>query len=325
MPQVLLVLLFLMFTQGCIDPDAPVDPSDSEVFIYEVKPGSSASGLSTALEQRGLVPAAWKWKLFLRSTDAGCLKAGRFEVRRSMSMKELLQTLCGPALAEDEPFTVVEGWRIRDIDAALAQKGWIEAGRYAALARSKAVDLPFEVTGATLEGYLFPETYRVEPNDFDPKRFIERQLATFQQRFVAQHTDGFGDRTLHEVVVMASMLEREEPRPEQRPVVAGILYKRIASNWKLGVDATSRYTLDVWNDRRAFLKQLRDPEDVYNTRLRAGLPPTAIGNPGLASLNAALSPEDSPWWFYLHDSDGVFHGGRDAAGHEANRRRYDVY
>ena len=124
---------------------------------------------------------------------------------------------------------------------------------------------------------------------------------------------------------MASMLEREERRPTQRPVVAGILWKRIDNGWQLGVDATSRYELENWNDRSAFLKRLRDPEDPYNTRVHKGLPPTAIGNPTAASLEAALQPEQSPYWFYLHDSSGVFHGGRDAQEHEANRARYNVY
>jgi UPF0755 protein len=318
------IALFVLLA-GCIDADAPVDPDRPEPFVFEVAAGSSASGLSDQLEDEGLVPSVWQWKLFLRNTDASCLKAGRFEVNRAMSMTKLLETLCGTPIPEDEPFTVLEGWRIRDIDAALADKGWIEPGAYAKLARNKQVTLPFEVTGPTLEGYLFPETYRVEPKRFTAKAFIERQLQTFHDTFLAPRKDQLGDRTLHDVVVMASMLEREEPKPSQRKVVAGILYKRLDASWNLGVDATSRYTLETWNDRKAFLAKLRDPDDPYNTRLRGGMPPTAIGNPGVESLSAALAPEDSPWWYYLHDAEGTFHGGRSSAEHEANRKRYNVY
>jgi UPF0755 protein len=124
---------------------------------------------------------------------------------------------------------------------------------------------------------------------------------------------------------MASLLEREEPSLSNRPLVAGILWKRLDHNWNLGVDATSRYTLDVWNDRRAFLKQLRDPGDVYNTRLRPGMPPTAIGNPNLSSLKAALSPKSSKFWYYLHDKNGTIHPSRSAAEHEMNRQKHNVY
>jgi UPF0755 protein len=110
-----------------------------------------------------------------------------------------------------------------------------------------------------------------------------------------------------------------------RPRVAGVLWKRLDQGWNLGVDATSRYTLKDWNDRKAFLRQLRDHSDPYNTRLRQGLPPTAIGNPGIVALEAALASEASDAWYYLHDASRVVHFGRNAAEHEANRRRYGVW
>lgn len=159
---------------------------------------------------------------------------------------------------------------------------------------------------------------------------VRRQVAMFEERFYATYLAAprpeVGEkRTLHELVVMASMLEREEPSPENRPLVAGILWKRLDADWNLGVDATSRYTLDDWNDRREFLKKLRDPADPWNTRLRGGLPPTPIGNPGRAALEAALRPVPSDAWYYLHDGDRVLHTGRSVREHEANRRRYGVY
>ena len=80
-----------------------------------------------------------------------------------------------------------------------------------------------------------------------------------------------------------------------------------------------------WNDRRAFLKKLRDPRDPYNTRLRKGLPPTPIGAPSLSSLKAALRPKKSRYLYYLHDSNGNIHFARNAKQHEANRKKYNVY
>lgn len=322
--------MLLLLLVACLDPDAPIATGDAEPFEFEVPKGATAGGLGPRLAEAGLVPggllpAEMQWKLFLRQRDASCLKAGTFEVHREMSLNELVDTLCGPPLADDVPFTVVEGWRIREIDAALAAAGLIEAGAYAQLASSKKVDAPFTIESPTLEGYLYPETYMVSPGRFSAKAFIERQLHTFNDRFLSQHADGLGDRSLHEVVVMASMLEREEPKPAERPLVAGILWKRIDNGWQLGVDATSRYTIEDWNDRRAFLKQLRDPADPYNTRIHKGLPPTAIGNPSDVSLGAAISPVPSEYWFYLHDAEQNLHPARNADEHEANRRKYNVY
>ena len=317
--------MILLLLAACLDPDAAIDASRPEPFEFEVPKGATASGLGPKLIDAELVPGEMQWKLFTKQTDMSCLKAGRFEVSRAMSLNELRDTLCGAPLADDVAFTVVEGWRIRDIDAALVDKGWIDPGEYAAMAEGKTVASPFEVSAKTYEGYLYPETYMVAPGDkFDAANLVKRQLQTFQKRFLAEDTD-LGKRSLDDIVVMASMLEREEPKPKNRPLVAGILWKRIDTNNALGVDATSRYTLDDWNDRRAFLKNLKNPDEPYNTRLKKGLPPTAIGNPTVSSLEAAVSPKESVFWYYLHDADGELHPARNAAEHEANRAKYDVY
>jgi UPF0755 protein len=316
--------VLLALWAACLDADAPVVPDDDAPFVFVVPSGATAKGLTDELAFARLVRSEWQWRMFLWTNDASCLKAGRFEVRRSMSLRQLVTTLCGSPLPEDVPFTVLEGWRIRDIDAALAANGWIAPGAYAALAGTKAVDLPFPVEGPSLEGYLYPETYLVDPEPFDAEDLIERQLRTFDERFRARHPD-LGDRSLHEVVVMASMLEREEPKPANRPLVAGILWKRLDSGTPLGVDATSRYPLAEWNDRGAFLERLRDPDDPYNSRLRVGLPPTAIGNPTALSLESAIAPVESEYWYYLHDAKKEIHPARNAEEHEANRRKYSVW
>jgi len=314
----------ILTTAGC-DLKSPPQPDNHQIQVLEVPQGASANGLTATLEAEGLITAGWKWKWFLRNTDGGCVKAGRFEVRPDMDMPELLATLCGVPIAEDEPFTVVEGWRIADIDAALVDKGWIEPGAYATVASQKAVAAPFHVSGPSFEGYLYPETYMVVAEAFDPADLIRRQLQTFNDRFHATHPEGALNRPLHDIVVMASILEREEPKPDNRPLVAGILFKRLDHDTPLGADATSRYTLENWNDRSDFLANLRDPNEPYNTRLQVGLPPTAIGNPTVESLEAAMQPEPTEYWYYLHDATGEIHPARDGEEHEANRRKYNVY
>ncbi len=318
--------VFLWISLACagLQPTAPLNPGNDETIVFEVPKGATPKAIGGPLVDAGIFPSSLAWDVFLRTTDASCLKAGKFELRMSMSPNEVLETLCGAPLADDVPFTVLEGWRIRDVDAALVEKGWIEPGAYAAIANGKGVPAPFEVRSTTYEGYLWPETYMVNPDNFDAGQLIERQLATFQERFLAKHTD-YGNRTLNEIVVMGSLLEREEPKPENRPLVAGILWKRIDRGIPLGVDATSRYTIEKWNDRRAFLAKLRDPSDPYNTRKKKGLPPTAIGAPTLTSLEAAMNPKSSPYLYYLHDADKNLHPARNGAEHEANRKKYNVY
>jgi len=328
----MLFLSLLSALSGCFildsQIDTPIDAEDASVAIFEVPAGASANGIGPALQEAGYIEDVRVWKLYLKTREAGaCLKAGRFELSRSMNMPTIMETLCGVPIPDDEPFTVIEGWRIREIDAALAEKGWIAAGDYAAAANDPArFELPFEIRGLTsLEGFLFPETYKVEPDSFTAEGFIQRQLDTFEAKFMEPAGDSSDERGLYPLVIMASMIEREEPRASNMPMVSGIIWKRLDNSWNLGIDATSRYTLENWNDRKAFLKKLRDEDDPYNTRKRAGLPPTPIGNPGIEALNAAVTPEDSLYWYYLHDSEGNLHPAENLRGHEANRRKYNVY
>lgn len=316
-------------------------PGDATERMVEVPAGSTARGFGPELQKQGLIKDSWRWEWFLRTQTGGeqeggkCLKAGRHRVSADMDAAALLTALCGATVPKDEPFTIVEGWRVREIDAALAAKGWVAAG---AFTQAVTTDLTtyhatFSLPSDTLEGFLYPETYRVEPDQFKEPgglhAFVQRLVDTFGERFgneaAAAEKAGTLPRAFHDLVVMASMIEREEPDPKNRPLIAGILWKRIDAAWNLGVDATSRYTIEDWNDRAAFMVKLRDPKDPWNTRLRAGLPPTAIGNPGEVALHAAMNPEASEYWYYLHDASHGLHGGRTVGEHEANRRKYNVY
>lgn len=304
-------------------------PTELEPVVFTVTKGATLRAIGERLAQEGLIESALYWQLYNRLNPGPGAKAGRHALSRAMSLKAIRSALSENPLPEDEPLTIVEGWRLRDTDAELARFGRIEAGAYLAAARDPSrFTIDFPLDGATdLEGYLFPETYRVAPGPLDVHKLIQRQLDAFDERFYQPHAEEISKqkRSLRELVIMASMLEREEPKPATRPQVAGILWKRIDAGWALGVDATSRYTLDDWSDRRKFLKQLRDENDPYNTRLKLGLPPGPIGAPSLPSLEAALRPVESPYWYYLHDKDQNIRFAKDAAGHEANRKKYDVY
>jgi UPF0755 protein len=161
----------------------------------------------------------------------------------------------------------------------------------------------------------------------DPRQLVQKQLDQFAARVFTPLESELkaSRRSLHELVTMASMLEREEPTPANRPLVAGILWKRVDRGFPLGVDATSRYELASWNDRGAFLVKLRDTQDPYNSRHRKGLPPTPIGAPTLSSFEAALRPTPSDYLYYLHDASRTLRPSRDAVEHEALRAQYGVY
>lgn len=308
---------------------APLHPGDQTTVEFTVPKGSSGRSLGPLLDEAGLLEDArlWRWHLWRRGGLSA--KAGRFALSPGMSIEELAKALEGAPLPEDKPFAMIEGWRIRDTDAALAAQGWIKPGEYVAATREVGrYKAPFPLpTKGNLEGYLYPETYAIVPGSFDVHELVQRQLDTFAARFYDAHKGELGKsgRRLHDVVIMASILEREEPLPTQRSLVAGILWKRLDKGVPLGVDATSRYELAEWNDRQAFLKRLRDPADPWNTRTKAGLPPGPIGAPTVDSLVAALRPLSSDFWYYLHDGQRILRPSRNAAEHEALRKKYNVY
>lgn len=306
---------------------APLDPAATETVEVEIPQGASPRSIGPLLVEAGVVGSAEDFTMYVKLTKEGsCLKAGRHEVSPAMDAGAILEALCGVPLPDDVPVTIVEGWRIREIDAHLAAQGLTEPGEYAALAQQPGrFSAAFPLPEASLEGYLFPETYMVLPDKWDTAAFIQRQLDLLAERFYTPHQGEFTQRSFGDVVIVASMLEREEPRPANRNLVAGVIWKRLDNGWNLGIDATSHYHLEDWDDRPGLLKALRDTSDPYNTRLRQGLPPTAVGNPGLPSLEAALAPEGSEYWYYLHDSSGNIHPSRSAAEHEALRRKYNVY
>ena len=303
-------------------------PADAPEVELVVEKGTSGQAIGKKLVEKGLIDSPLAWRFHLRERGGLQAKAGKHKLSARMTIPEIAKALETAPRADEFLVKMIEGWRLRDTDAALAEQKLIAPGSYIAAAKDVSqFKAPFALPARGLEGYLYPETYSVLADGFTAEKLIQRQLDTFVERFYDKHKDEIAKsgRTLDEIVIMASMLEREEPMPAQRPIVAGILWKRIDKGFPLGVDATSRYELAEWNDRTEFLKKLRDPADAYNTRHKPGLPPGAIGAPTVDSLLAAMRPQKSEFLYYLHDANKVLRPSRNAEEHEALRKKYNVY
>ncbi len=178
----------------------------------------------------------------------------------------------------------------------------------------------FLLRASTSEGYLFPDTYFFLP-DIDPETVFVTLRETFDERAeVVRAAAASSGRAFEDIVIMASLLEEEAQTQVDKEIVAGILWKRIDEGMALQVDAPFIYILG---------KASRDlnPDDLefdspYNTYLYRGLPPTPISNPGLESLNAALNPKETLYWFYLSSPEGVMYYAETFEGHQTNREKY---
>ncbi|MEK7578924.1 MAG: endolytic transglycosylase MltG [Patescibacteria group bacterium] len=201
-----------------------------------------------------------------------------------------------------------------------------EGTSIAGMARILVAELPafdgeeFKSIASTSEGYLFPDTYFFLPNTTP-----ESVLSDLRQTFNDKTTNllpaiALSDRTIEDIVTMASLLEEEARTLEDKRIVAGILWKRIDEGMALQVDAPFIYILG--KSSHELTGADLEFDSPYNTYLYRGLPPTSISNPGLESMMAALTPTDTAYWFYLSDSEGTMHYAETFEGHKANKEKH---
>jgi UPF0755 protein len=175
------------------------------------------------------------------------------------------------------------------------------SGSYlAATRRSRLLD-PREYgaeRAESLEGFLFPATYELRRGQ-PVRRLVERQLREFRERFatVAMRRARSKNLTPHDVLTIASMVEREAQVPRERRLIASVIYNRLRNGIRLDIDATTRFAVGNWSE--PLRKSELESSSPYNTRVHAGLPPGPIGNPGLASIEAAAAPARSDYLFYV--------------------------
>jgi len=189
------------------------------------------------------------------------------------------------------------------------KKTRIAAAAYVKLTERSA--LPGQFAGddkaRQLEGFLFPATYEFLPRT-TTKQLVNKQLIAFRRNW-AKLDLGYAkskNLTPYDVLIIASMVEKETLAPEERPLVAAVIYNRLKARMPLGIDATIRYGLNVPGTESLRQSQLANPTP-YNTRLHAGLPPTPIANPGLASMQAAAHPRQADYLFFARKPDKVHH------------------
>lgn len=277
---------------------APVNPADKNEYSFIIVPNQSASSTVDQLNTRKFIRSPLVAKLYLKLSGLDKhILPGNYLLSPSTDMKNLLTSLTyGP---RDIWVTIPEGWRREQIATRMA----------ANLQGFSTTDFNFKT--ASLEGRLFPDTYLI-PTYATASDIIKIMSDTFNQKV------GQLDK---QTLVLASLVEREVRSDADRPIVAGILLKRLQAGWPLQVDATIQYAANHDPDWWAPVTNTKLPT-FYNTYLHLGLPPSPICNPGLASINAARHPQNSPYWYYLHDSSGKIHYAKTLEEHNANVDKY---
>ncbi|MBI3976167.1 MAG: endolytic transglycosylase MltG [Armatimonadetes bacterium] len=288
--------------------------------IVTIPRGASVQGIATLLHGAGLIrsPAAFAAAARLRGVGSR-LQSGEYALSPAMSTLEILDRLASGQVLLHR-LTVPEGYTAAQIAGALAARGLAEREAFLRLARAGGgrFSLPWLEGRDDLEGYLFPDTYLL-PRGLPVDQIVARLLARFEERVTPDLRRGEG-LSLHEAVIIASMVEREARLAAERPVIAGVITNRLRRGWPLEIDATVLYALGRTSGELTVADlQVDSP---YNTYRRTGLPPGPISNPGLAAITAARHPAATPYLFYVLRPDGSHAFSRTFQEHQQAIRRW---
>ena len=277
---------------------------------FTVEEGATADRVVDDLSNEQVIPCGgFVGNLLMRGTGkSGEIRAGMYSLTTGMTLDEAVEVLTTPP--KQIPTTDVlipPGYRMTQIADAVEEALGIPADRFLTRLDEGTFDRPQELPAdAPLEGFLWPETYRIPKGDH-ADTVIQRLLDQFAKETASLPWDNAEPLgvTPYEIVVIASMIEKEAAVQADRPLIAGVIYNRLREGMTLGIDATLLYD-DPTPDGKLSTSDI-ETDGPYNTRIRAGLPPTPIASPYLWSLRAALDPADTPYLYYVLCGDDGSH------------------
>ena len=288
-----------LWVKGQIDPSGP----PGEEIAFEIPRGATTSAIADQLAEEGIISSAEVFRWYLRLKGGGPFEAGQYQLAKNSAMGDVVAALeDGPALPPAVSLTVPESLWVEEVAARVDAIEHLDGNRFLELVNSGVVRSQFQPEGVTtMEGLLYPETYRIEETE-DEEDVLRRMVGTFDQ--VAAEV-GLGDAEArvgvspYEAIIVASLIEAEAKDDGDRPKIARVIYNRLEQGIPLGIDATFYYHLGLERKGTGLRRSDLDQDHEFNTRLRQGLIPHPIAMPRRASLEAAMNPEPGPWLYYV--------------------------
>jgi len=322
---------------------APIASSvAAKTVMVTIPSGSSAQSIGDQLLQAGVIRSKRAWQTWTRiqtfSSRQGGFQAGSYEVSPQESLTEIGNKIWTGKVVQ-AGFTIPEGWNIRQMATYFEEKKFFKAQDFlTAIQRFPSTpaaqkypwlppNLPF------VEGFLFPDTYQIPVGTVTPEQMITVMLDRFEKAalpiYQAQQSTNPLKLSLLQWVTLSSIVEKEAVIPTERPIIAGVFTNRLEKGISLGSDPTVEYAFGITQtpENPLTLTQVRTPSP-YNTYINVGLPPTPIASPGLASLEAALSPQATEYLYFVARYDGTHVFSRTLGDHESAqdkiRDRFDA-
>ncbi len=277
-------------------------------LVVEIEEGASLTDAAELLKNHDVIGNSFLFKIYAKLTGRdGKIQAGRFHLSEGMNASSVLAVITD-AQANEISLTFVEGWTIAQMGSYLMEEGVVSSSEW--------------MTTAThdLEGYLFPDTYRflkgVTAEEIVLRLREEMEGNITPQMRAEMERQG---KSLHDILTMASIIEREVRHDEDRELVSDVFWKRLAIGMPLQADSTVNYITGKKTPSISF--DDRETNSPYNTYKYRGLPPGPISAPSLASIQAAIFPRSNPYYFFLTNEAGDVHYAKTLDEHNVNKAR----
>ncbi|PIR96740.1 MAG: endolytic transglycosylase MltG [Candidatus Doudnabacteria bacterium CG10_big_fil_rev_8_21_14_0_10_41_10] len=316
---------------------------ESREQVFNIEKGKSVRSVGEQLKDEGLISSAFVFRVYIVwKSFSDQVQAGSFKLDSNMNIKEIAEQLTrGRGLADEIAITFPEGVTLQQIAERLEQNGVVSVAEFIATAKAQNFsdfDFLYGVPGAaSLEGYLFPDTYNFKKGEAATS-VISKMLENFGRKFDGDFQKDLArkGKSLYEVLILASIVEKEVGRnvkkgtslsdadkkqlQEERRLVAGVFENRMAIGMALESDATVTYITQSGNSRATFAEL--EVDSPYNTYKYRGLPPGPISSPSLDSIDAVIDPKESNYLFFLSSLDGTMYFAETLEGHKDNRAKY---
>lgn len=303
-----------------------LDSNDTQTVSVIISSGSSTGQIGQILEEEGIISSADKFKIWSRIKGYDSrYKAGTYTLSPSMDFQEIADIIVSGKVTTVN-FTIPEGYTIYQTASAIAAKG---LGDYDTLVSLiEAGDFEYDFLKAAqnnknkLEGYLFPNTYTVDEG-MNEEQIIKVMLDQFEKQPYKVYAESGSSYSLNDIITVASIIERECKVDEERPLVASVIYNRLAKGMPLQMCSTVQYVLGKQKEVLTYADTRI--ESPYNTYTNTGLPPGPICSPGLAAIKAALNPADTDYLYFVLSEklDGTSNFSSDYAQFEKDKAAYD--
>ncbi len=297
----------------------------SNLSVLEIPNGTTLRQVSHQLESKKIISSEKQFMMFTYfQGKQDHIQAGEYQLSGQMTPYEILDIISN-GRTHLHTVTIPEGHRIAEIASILEKEGLVNSKKFISETQNSELIKSLKISAESLEGYLFPETYRFSKNTGE-RKIIEKMVDTFKEKVLNPSTKEMikeSGLTFHEVITLASLIEKETGLDSERKIISSVFHNRLEKRMRLQTDPTVIYAMAHFDGN--IRKKDLSIDSPYNTYKHFGLPPGPIANPGLASIHAAIQPAQTNHLYFVSRQDGSHQFSNNLKDHNFAVRKYQLH